>query len=72
MNAKSGRKTASNEPEQRPLLEVRSLVIITASVMVATVFATLTWFAGYNLWACALAAATSFGVSLERLHRWTA
>lgn len=72
MTKNPGRKKAVEQSEQAPLLELRSLVIITTSIMAAAGIAMLTWLASSDLWTSALAAAATFGVSLERLHKWTA
>ncbi|MFE6508055.1 hypothetical protein ACFVBP_10325 [Nocardioides sp. NPDC057764] len=72
MTKNSGREKAVVKNEQPPLLDVRSLVIFTTSTVAAAVIGVLTWLASRDLWTSALAAAAAFGVSLERLHKWTA
>lgn len=71
MTKNPGSTKATERRERAPLLELRSLVIITTSIMAAAGIAVLTWLASRDLWTSALAAAATFGISLERLHKWT-
>lgn len=62
----------SAAPPLPPLLSLRLLALVTASLIVGLVVGLLTWrVSGRDAGAAVLAGITSSGLALDRLHRWT-